>query len=88
MFTVLHYLYACVLYQSIQTSLYFKYLMNGGIMALINSPDIQIIRLRGIERNIRVRGGIQTFENVWKRTRLKREKYVLLFFFFFICFHN
>ena len=33
-----------------------------------------------IERNIRVRGGIQTFENVWKRARLKKEKYVLRFF--------
>ena len=33
-----------------------------------------------IERNKRVRGGIQTFEYVCKRTRLKREKCVLLFF--------
>ena len=36
-----------------------------------------------IECNIRVRGSIQTFEYVWKRTRWKGEKYVFLFFFYF-----
>ena len=36
------------------------------------------IDLRSIERNIRVRGG--RFEYVWKRTRLKWEKCVVLFF--------
>ena len=38
-----------------------------------------------IERNIRVRGDIQTFEYVWKRTRLKGEKCVVLFFSPFFC---
>ena len=37
-----------------------------------------------IERNVRVRASIQTFENIWQRTRLKREKIrVILFFLLF-----
>ena len=36
-----------------------------------------------IEHNKRVHGGIQTFEYVWKRRRLIREKCVFLFFTLF-----
>ena len=50
----------------------------------ISEPTIII----SIECNIRVRASIQTFENIWQRTRLRREKYVLHFFFlFFISFY-
>ena len=37
-----------------------------------------------IECNKRVHASIQTSENVWKRTRLKREKCVFLFCIFFL----
>ena len=53
-------------------------------MAIISSQEVGGC----IERNIHVRASIQTYGNVWKRTRLKREKYVVLLFclFFFIIF--
>ena len=34
----------------------------------------------GMEHNKRVHASIQTFEYVWKRTRLKTEKCVLFFY--------